>query len=229
MKQCPICLKEFINYPSHCECGFQFNYLDTSKENILFTLFKYSKSVYLGEINYPKADLIISGGEYFYIEDIDMPKSGLVYISYHHSSSKTYLSEGLLSTKLYVKSLIIDCDIIDSKALDESYLEVLVISNSVNKITNNILLSPKTLCYIYVDDKNKTFKSYDNVLINQKTKEIVCYPNGKKDKIYYVPKFVAHIDNNVFADNKFIEEIFVPIKTRVNSKIDFKDLKINRY
>ncbi len=182
MKQCPICLKEYIELPSHCECGFQFDEFDDSEEKLLFTLFKYTKSVYLGAIDYPKADLIISGGEYSYIEDIDMPKRGLVYVSYHHSSRKTYLAEGLLSSKLYVKSLIVDCDMIDSKALDESCLEVLIISDSVNVITNNILLSPKSLRYIYVDNKNPTYKSYDNVLINQKTEEIVCYPNGKKTK-----------------------------------------------
>ncbi len=229
MKNCPICFKEYFDFPNKCDCGFCFDKPNMTNEERQFKIFKYAKNIYFDNIKYPKAILRLACGDYCYIEDIISEKRGVEYISYHKEEQKTCLAEGVLASRGDVKALIIDTDVLDSMCLDESQIETLIIGKNVYKIINELLKSPNTLRYIYVDNKNINYISYENVLINNRTREIVCYPNGKKDKIYYVPQIVKKINYNPFADNKNLCEIYIPKNTKIGKNIDFNNLKIVFY
>lgn len=206
-----------------------YNYLSKKKEKELFLLFKKTKQIYFNKIEYPKSELELCSFNDCYVEDITNNIRKIEYVSYFDEKKRSIIGEGFLSSYHQVKSIIVDVDVINSRFLDESCLEVLFISDKVKEITNNFLLSPKSLVYIYVDSKNNNYLSYENVLINKLTKEIICYPNGKKNDIYYVPNLVKIINNNVFADNIYLKEIYVSKETKISKNIDFGNIKIFRY
>ena len=60
---------------------------------------------------------------------------------------------------------------------------------------------------ITADEKNMFFCDIDGVLLSRDKRGIICYPCGRKDERYELPKDVKMITRFAFANNKYIKEV----------------------
>lgn len=63
---------------------------------------------------------------------------------------------------------------------------------------------------IEVSEDNPYFTSFDGVLFSKDMKELVYYPNQRKDSSYIIPATVTQIDNFAFTACKFLRELTIP-------------------
>ncbi len=81
---------------------------------------------------------------------------------------------------------------------DCSSLISIEIPNSVTSIYNYAFLGCSSLTSINVSDNNENYSSIDGVLYNKTQTELKRYPEGKKDKIYYIPNSITSIGEGAF-------------------------------
>lgn len=65
---------------------------------------------------------------------------------------------------------------------------------------------------INVASSNNYFTSVNGVVYNKKKTTLVCYPTGKKDKTYKMPKTVTKIYDSVLLNQKYIEKLIISDK-----------------
>lgn len=63
---------------------------------------------------------------------------------------------------------------------------------------------------IEVSENNPYFTSFDGVLFSKDMKELVRYPNQRKDSSYIIPATVTKIDDLAFSACKFLRELTIP-------------------
>lgn len=229
-KYCPICLKEYDDYPNKCTCGYEaFNKSDLIDDAKLFKIFKYAKQVLNGLCLYDKSEILINECEdAIYIEDIKSNKRGLEYIDFVGKNKLTIAGEGLLATRYSTIALIINCDYISYFAFDDSNVKILILGKDVKGFSSGTFKQYSKLRYIYIDSKNHNFETRDNVLIDKKTMTIVAYPNDKKDEEYKVDKDIKHICLEIFEFQKHLKRLYIP-KNIVLKKNKIYNVEIIKY
>lgn len=65
---------------------------------------------------------------------------------------------------------------------------------------------------IEVSENNPYFTSFDGVLFSKDMKELVRYPDQRKDSSYTIPATVTQIDDFAFYKCKFLHEITIPAR-----------------
>ena len=63
---------------------------------------------------------------------------------------------------------------------------------------------------ISVDSRNKCFTSEDGVLYNKNKTSIICYPAGKENSFFVIPKTVTTIASDSFIEASNIKCLFIP-------------------
>ena len=63
---------------------------------------------------------------------------------------------------------------------------------------------------ISVDSRNKCFTSEDGVLYNKNKTSIICYPAGKENSFFVIPKTVTTIARDSFIEASNIKCLFIP-------------------
>lgn len=67
-----------------------------------------------------------------------------------------------------------------------------------------------SLSSFLVDENNEYFTTNDGVLLDVDRKTLVKYPGGKKDCTYSILDGVELIKDGAFAQNKYVEEVYIP-------------------
>ena len=77
-------------------------------------------------------------------------------------------------------------------------LTSVTIPDSVTEISYGAFISCESLERIEVGENNAKYSSINGVLFNNDKSELICYPAGKKDKLYVIPDSVTSIGERAF-------------------------------
>ena len=88
---------------------------------------------------------------------------------------------------------------ISKKAFEGLSFEHIRISGTVETIEEDAFFMTMNLREISVDSTNACFRSVDGVLHTRDGKELLRYPQGKKDQSYYLEDEVVKIDKKAFS------------------------------
>ena len=94
------------------------------------------------------------------------------------------------------------------------------IPDSVTKIDSNAFIGCTGLTSINVDEKNKYYKSIDDVLFSKDGTKLVQYPIGKKATNYIIPDTVTKIDWFAFSGCTGLTSINVDEENKYYKSID---------
>ncbi len=235
--ECPICFTKYKENPTICSnCGYQnlksYVYEIESKElynkllnDELFSVYKYTKAVYSGEIPYEMDKMYINEGEYDYLQSA-YSKRGLAFVDYVATEKRTVADTGILAFEPAV-SLILNVNEIKSDFLDESQVKILFLGKDVEKID---YFFNTQLKYFSVDSKNKYFSSKDNVLFNKDKTRLIYYCNLNNKEEYTVPSSVKVIGKCAFYNLKNLRLLNLPKGVKLENKaINSSNLEIRYY
>lgn len=112
-------------------------------------------------------------------------------------------------------------EIIGDGAFDGcSRLEKFYIPSSLKKIGKWVFDGCSSLKKISVIDNNN-FEDEDGILFDKEKKTIICFPAGKKDETYSIPKSVSIIAEYAFSGCKSLKSIDIPNSIRKISNCAF--------
>gem|GEM_PF-694964 len=124
---------------------------------------------------------------------ITIPKSissmGLAVFANCSSLSNVTISNGVTS-------------IGDSAFFSCTSLNDLAIPDSVISIGSGAFTECTNLENLYVSSGNDNYSSVNGVLFNKSQTKLICYPIGKKDNVYSIPKSVTNIGEYAFSYSK---------------------------
>ena len=86
----------------------------------------------------------------------------------------------------------------------------IVIPDSVTEIGSYAFSGCTSLAEITVSPDNQNYSSVDGVLFSKDVSKLITYPKGNKRSKYTVPDGVEKIDENIFFDCTYLEEIAIP-------------------
>jgi hypothetical protein len=89
-------------------------------------------------------------------------------------------------------------------------LETVNLPASLNNIVNWPFFNSPKLTAINVSEMNKTYKSVDGVLYSKDGKNLIEYPDGKKNTSFVIPEGVTSLQQQWIWGNEFLKEITVP-------------------
>ena len=215
--ECPICFTKYKENPTICSiCGYQslksFVYECENKDlynkllnDELFSIYKYTKAVYCGDIFFEKDLLYINEDEKNYVQSA-YSKRGLALVDYTIKGRSTVADGGILAFEP-AKSLILNVNEIKRDFLDESQVRILFLGKDVEKID---FFFGANLKYLSVDSKNKYFSSEDNVLFNKDKTKLIYYCNLNNKEEYTVPSSVKVIGKYAFRNLISLKAINLP-------------------
>lgn len=88
-------------------------------------------------------------------------------------------------------------------------LENIFIPESVNYIDKSAFHGANQLKGIYCSPKNKFFSSADGVLFSKDFKELLIYPEGKKESHYSIPRGTEAIGEEAFSGSEYLKSILL--------------------
>lgn len=91
-----------------------------------------------------------------------------------------------------------------------SNLERIAISTGVTSIGDTAFGESESLTEIHVDAGNSTYCDQDGILFSKDGTEIVCFPAGRKEGRYDIPKGVTSIGRGAFYSCRNLSEITIP-------------------
>lgn len=101
---------------------------------------------------------------------------------------------------------------------DLSDVVEILIPDTVITIGSGAFSNCKKLEYISVGEANPLFTSDGGVLYNKAMSTLICYPSGKTDTVYVLPKSIARIGEGAFSYCPYLREIkFVGSKAAFNA------------
>lgn len=173
------------------------------------------------------------------LSDFDIKDGKL--IKYNGKASFVDIPEGVI-------------EITDGALYDKAYISYVTIPESVEKIDNSIIAwtdctkiyIPKRvknihekafswcecLADIVVSEENEYYSAEDGVLYNKNKTELLFYLDGKKDKVYTIPKHVKKIGksafdkmhNNSSYPYRMLEKLIIPGNVEIISEAAFAGL-----
>lgn len=210
-----------------CDCGYQ-KMKKYNNEDYLFEIYKFSKNVFNNKIYFDetKTDFVEKDDKSFVYEILEDEKT--VARINRINNKYTIADEGVLSSHLNVKSLLINVDEIKWNLLDESNVKMLFIEKNLKKIEGINLNHSYLLKYIEVSKENEYFSSEDNVLFDNDKTCLLNYPSMKKEDEYYVPSSVKKIVSRAFYRCTNLKTIYLSNKIELekNAFFDCANLKI---
>ena len=102
----------------------------------------------------------------------------------------------------------------DSVFSDCYSLTSVTIPDSVINIGTAPFVGCKLLANILVDEQNQNYSSKDGILFNKEQTELICYPAGKTNFTYTIPKSVTDIDEQAFYSCDSLISITIPNSVR---------------
>ncbi len=123
------------------------------------------------------------------------------------------IGSGALQGLVHLTSLALNEGLIgleDNALSNCSALKQVTLPASLINLETDTFLGCNALETVDVADGNNQFSSYDGVLMNSSSTEIVYYPSGKSNKEYTVPSGVSVIDIAAFAGAQNLEAISLP-------------------
>lgn len=81
------------------------------------------------------------------------------------------------------------------------------IGNGVISVGEQAFAKCASLTAINVGSANAMYRSENGVLFDLDMTTLMCYPSGKTDRIYYIPKSVTRISSAAFSECKSLKEI----------------------
>ena len=158
------------------------------------------------------------------LKEIDIP-DGIKEIGNYAFSGCTSLSKVKLSNNLEKIGTyaFLNCTSLEEIAIPGSVTEIgtyafsgctslkgITIPSSVMKMGYPAFWDCNSLAIITVSPDNKNYSSVDGVLFSKDGSELITYPKGNKRSKYTVPDGVEKIDENIFFDCTYLEEIAIP-------------------
>lgn len=158
------------------------------------------------------------------LKEIDIP-DGIKEIGNYAFSGCTSLSKVKLSNNLEKIGTyaFLNCTSLEEIAIPGSVTEIgtyafsgctslkgITIPSSVMKMGYPAFWDCNSLDVITVSPDNKNYSSVDGVLFSKDGSELITYPKGNKRSKYTVPDGVEKIDENIFFDCTYLEEIAIP-------------------
>ena len=158
------------------------------------------------------------------LKEIDIP-DGIKEIGNYAFSGCTSLSKVKLSNNLEKIGTyaFLNCTSLEEIAIPGSVTEIgtyafsgctslkgITIPSSVMKMGYPAFWDCNSLAIITVSPDNNNYSSVDGVLFSKDGSELITYPKGNKRSKYTVPDGVEKIDENIFFDCTYLEEIAIP-------------------
>ena len=90
------------------------------------------------------------------------------------------------------------------------------IPNSVSNIGYFVFWDCTGLINVNVDTQNPNYCSTDGILFNKSQAELLCYPGGRKDKVYKIPDGVKSIVYPAFYNYENLTTIVIPDSVKLD-------------
>ncbi len=224
---CPICRKEYSEKPQKCTCGFEsieYSYIyendrlhEEFKKKELFSIYKFTKKVLFGEIDYPesKADYM-DIGDRIYVQEL-LENRGLAYISSAgiNTDKRIHAAPGLLACRSATRSLILGTDSASRDFLEESSVKILFIDKNFKQFDDGYFIPYSLPRYIYASGENKYFSSENNVLFNKDKTRLISYAMDRPEKEYTVPESVKVLGRYSFFMPSKLDVLRLPRGIRI--------------
>ena len=217
------------------EIEYAFNKIK-EKEDISF--FDYSVEIANDSITLPSEDDIINN-DVARLSDFDIKDGKLM--KYKGKASFVDIPEGVIEIAeraLYDKSYVAYVTIPESvEKIGEAILgwsdcTEIFIPKNVKSIHEKAFGSSRFLENIVISEENEYYSSINGVLYNKDKTELLCYLDGKKDKVYTIPKHVKKIGKSAFDKMynsysypyRMLEKIIIPENVEMISEVAFAGL-----
>lgn len=99
---------------------------------------------------------------------------------------------------------------IDSKASFLQTIQEFTIPHGVEMLSSTAFCDNKSLERFITEDSDNRYKVIDGVLFSHDAKEIISYPQGRKDTCYTVPDGTITIGASCFAENTNLTNVILP-------------------
>ena len=134
------------------------------EEKELFDLFKYTKNVFLGRIDYldSKVEVVYEDEGKAYIDLVGNPRS--LEVICH----KGVVVNGICAFRKETQALILNSDYAHGEFLDESNLRILFIGENFKGFVGSLLHLDR-IKYLYVHKNNPYFEAKNNKLVEKKS------------------------------------------------------------
>lgn len=120
---------------------------------------------------------------------------------------KSFREEGSLKSVTFPSSLR---KIHDSAFQGCTALTALELPEELEEIGALAFFGCENLKEIRISESNPFFETIDGVLFRKQEKELLCYPAGKTDSSYTIPRGTEAVASNAFSRTPALEEIVVP-------------------
>lgn len=97
--------------------------------------------------------------------------------------------------------------VIGKRSFDFCGAEKIKIPESVEKIEEDAFYNTMNLQYIITGENNKFFRSCDGVLYSRDGMELIFYPRGRKDSVYYIEHGAVKIGRKAFKNAILLSSI----------------------
>ena len=99
---------------------------------------------------------------------------------------------------------------IDTKASFLQTIKEFTIPSGIEVLSATAFSYNKSLKKFNAEEGYSHYKIIDGVLFSPDGKELMCYPQGRKDTCYMVPEGVETIGGGSFYNNKYLSDIILP-------------------
>ena len=89
-------------------------------------------------------------------------------------------------------------------------LEEIIIPKSVTELGSSLFYGCDSLTTIIVEEDNPNYSSANGILFNKDQSKLICYPRGKTQTSYTIPKGVTAIDACAFEWQENLTSVTVP-------------------
>ena len=120
---------------------------------------------------------------------------------------KSFRKEGSLKSVTFPSSLR---KIHESAFQGCTALTALELPDELEEIGALAFFGCENLKEIRISESNPFFETIDGVLFRKQEKELLCYPAGKTDSSYAIPRGTEAVASNAFSRTPALEEIVIP-------------------
>lgn len=215
-----MCRTEYTHNPKTCQCGFDglishklFTGRGEDEERLraaeLFSIFKFAKHVLYGKIPYPPTHIFEDKFEDFTLIDAASEPRALAVVD-ATENAPTVARDGLFAFERSVRALILNTTYASPLALDESFIECLLLGPAFTGFKDGKFHPYRPLRYLAVHGENPHFTAEDNVLFDKKQTGLIHYAARKPEAEYTVPATVKVISAYAFLSPRHLKTLRLP-------------------